>query len=63
MVEKLEIKQKVFDLIEKHRTAGTIVTSNTSGIPIKLMSKGRSDDFNKNFAITHFFNPPRYLDL
>ncbi len=63
VVEKLEIKQKVFDLIEKHRTPGTIVTSNTSGIPIKLMSKGRSDDFNKNFAITHFFNPPRYLNL
>ena len=63
VVEKLEIKQKVFDLIEKHRTTGTIVTSNTSGIPIKLMSKGRSDDFNKNFAITHFFNPPRYLNL
>ena len=63
VVEKLEIKQKVFDLIEKHRTPGTIVTSNTSGTPIKLMSKGRSDDFNKNFAITHFFNPPRYLNL
>ena len=63
VVEKLEIKQKVFDLIEKHRTPGTIVTSNTSGIPIKLMSEGRSDDFNKNFAITHFFNPPRYLNL
>ena len=63
VVEKLEIKQKVFDLIEKYRTPGTIVTSNTSGIPIKLMSKGRSDDFNKNFAITHFFNPPRYLNL
>ena len=63
VVEKLEIKQKIFDLIEKHRTPGTIVTSNTSGIPIKLMSKGRSDDFNKNFAITHFFNPPRYLNL
>ena len=63
VVEKLEIKQKVFDLIEKHRTPGTIVTSNTSGIPIKLMSKGRTDDFNKNFAITHFFNPPRYLNL
>ena len=63
VVEKLEIKHQVFDLIEKHRTPGTIVTSNTSGIPIKLMSKGRSDDFNKNFAITHFFNPPRYLNL
>ena len=63
VVEKLEIKHQVFDLIEEHRTPGTIVTSNTSGIPIKLMSKGRSDDFNKNFAITHFFNPPRYLNL
>ena len=63
VVEKLEIKQQVFDLIEEHRTPGTIVTSNTSGIPIKLMSEGRSDDFNKNFAITHFFNPPRYLNL
>ena len=63
VVEKLEIKHQVFDLIEKHRTLGTIVTSNTSGIPIKLMSMGRSDDFNKHFAITHFFNPPRYLNL
>ena len=63
VVEKLEIKYQVFDLIEEHRTPGTIVTSNTSGIPIKLMSKGRSNDFNKNFAITHFFNPPRYLNL
>ena len=63
VVEKLEIKHQVFDLIEEHRIPGTIVTSNTSGIPIKLMSKGRSDDFNKNFAITHFFNPPRYLNL
>ena len=63
VVEKLEIKHQVFDLIEEHRTPGTIVTSNTSGIPIKLMSEGRSDDFNKNFAITHFFNPPRYLNL
>ena len=63
VVEKLEIKHQVFDLIEGHRTPGTIVTSNTSGIPIKLMSEGRSDDFNKNFAITHFFNPPRYLNL
>ena len=63
VIEKLEIKHQVFDLIEKYRSKGTIVTSNTSGIPIKLMSNGRSDDFNKNFAITHFFNPPRYLNL
>ena len=63
VVEKLEIKKTVFDLVERHRTEGTLVTSNTSGIPIKLMNEGRSDDFKKNFAITHFFNPPRYLNL
>ena len=63
VVEKLDIKKTVFDLVEKHRTKGTLVSSNTSGIPIKLMNKGRSDDFKKNFAITHFFNPPRYLNL
>ena len=63
VVEKLEIKKTVFDLVEKHRTNGTLVTSNTSGIPIKLMNEGRSEDFKKNFAITHFFNPPRYLNL
>ena len=63
VVEKLEIKKSVFNLVEKHRKQGTLVTSNTSGIPIKLMNEGRSDDFKKCFAITHFFNPPRYLNL
>lgn len=63
VVERLDIKQKVFELIEKHRTKGTIVSSNTSGIPIKFMNEGRSEDFQKNFAVTHFFNPPRYLKL
>ena len=63
VVEKLDIKKSVFDLVEKHRKTGTIITSNTSGIPIKLMNEGRSDDFKKCFAITHFFNPPRYLNL
>ena len=63
VVEKLEIKKSVFDLVEKHRKKGTLITSNTSGIPIKLMNEGRSDDFKKCFAITHFFNPPRYLNL
>ena len=63
VVERLDIKKQIFDLIEKHRSNGTIVSSNTSGIPIKLMNEGRSIDFKKHFAITHFFNPPRYLNL
>ncbi len=63
VVERLDIKQKVFESIEKHRTLGTLVTSNTSGIPIAFMNKGRSEDFQKHFAVTHFFNPPRYLKL
>ncbi|MFD0861540.1 3-hydroxyacyl-CoA dehydrogenase NAD-binding domain-containing protein [Sungkyunkwania multivorans] len=63
VVERLDIKQKVFEQVEKHRTPGTLITSNTSGIPIKFMNEGRSDDFQKHFAVTHFFNPPRYLRL
>ncbi len=63
VVENLEIKKKVYEQVEKHRTPGTLVTSNTSGIPIHLMAEGRSDDFKKHFAGTHFFNPPRYLKL
>ena len=63
VVEKLDIKKSVFDLVEKHRKTGTIITSNTSGIPIKLMNEGRSDDFKECFAITPCFNPPRYLNL
>ena len=53
----------VFENIEKHRTLGTLITSNTSGIPIKFMSEGRSEDFQKHFCGTHFFNPVRYLKL
>ncbi|MFI2743389.1 3-hydroxyacyl-CoA dehydrogenase NAD-binding domain-containing protein [Zhouia sp. PK063] len=63
VVERLDIKQKVFEQIEQYRTPGTIVSSNTSGIPIRFMNEGRSDDFKKHFAVTHFFNPPRYLKL
>lgn len=63
VTEKLSIKQIVFEQIEKYRTKGTLVTSNTSGIPIKQMNEGRSEDFKNNFAVTHFFNPPRYLKL
>jgi 3-hydroxyacyl-CoA dehydrogenase len=63
VVERLDIKKQVFETIEKHRTPGTLITSNTSGIPIKFMSEGRSDDFQKHFCGTHFFNPARYLNL
>lgn len=63
VVENLEIKKKIFDEVEKHRKPGTLVTSNTSSIPIHLMSEGRSNDFQKHFCGTHFFNPPRYLRL
>ena len=63
VVERLDIKQKVFENLEKHRTPGTLITSNTSGIPIGFMSEGRSEDFQKHFCGTHFFNPPRYLKL
>ncbi|MFD0763112.1 3-hydroxyacyl-CoA dehydrogenase/enoyl-CoA hydratase family protein [Lutibacter aestuarii] len=63
VVERLDIKKLVFEKIEKYRTKGTLVTSNTSGIPISQMNEGRSEDFQKHFAVTHFFNPPRYLKL
>lgn len=63
VVERLDIKQAVFDDVEKFRKPGTLVTSNTSGIPIHLMAEGRSEDFKKHFCGTHFFNPPRYLQL
>jgi 3-hydroxyacyl-CoA dehydrogenase len=63
VVENLNIKKVVFENVEKYRKPGTLVTSNTSGIPIHLMAEGRSEDFQKNFCGAHFFNPPRYLKL
>lgn len=63
VVERLDIKKIVFDNVEKYRKPGTLITSNTSGIPIHMMLEGRSEDFQKNFFGTHFFNPPRYLKL
>ena len=63
VVERLDVKQKVFEQIEQYRKPGTLITSNTSGIPIRMMSEGRSEDFQKHFCGTHFFNPPRYLRL
>ncbi|MEJ7560284.1 MAG: 3-hydroxyacyl-CoA dehydrogenase NAD-binding domain-containing protein [Pedobacter sp.] len=63
VVENLDIKKKVFDLVEQFRKPGTLVSSNTSGIPIHKMAEGRTEDFQANFCGTHFFNPPRYLRL
>lgn len=63
VVERLDIKKKVFEQLDNHRKKGTLISSNTSGIPIKLMSEGRSEDFQKHFCGTHFFNPARYLRL
>jgi 3-hydroxyacyl-CoA dehydrogenase len=63
VVERLDIKKLVFEQVEQFRKPGTLITSNTSGIPIHMMAEGRSDDFKKHFCGTHFFNPPRYLRL
>jgi len=63
VVERLDIKKSVYEQIEKHRKPGTLITSNTSGIPIHFMSEGRSEDFQQHFCGTHFFNPVRYLKL
>lgn len=63
VVERLDVKKIIFEQVDEHRKPGSLVTSNTSGIPIKFMSEGRSEDFQKHFCGTHFFNPPRYLRL
>lgn len=63
VVERLDIKKIVYEKVEQFRKPGTLITSNTSGIPIHMLSEGRSEDFKKNFCGSHFFNPPRYLRL
>jgi 3-hydroxyacyl-CoA dehydrogenase len=63
IVENLAIKKSLYEKVDALRKTGTLVTSNTSGIPIHLMAEGRSDDFRKHFCGSHFFNPPRYLKL
>src|SRR5579863_6061465 len=63
VAENLEIKRKLFERVESVRKPGTIVTSNTSGLPIHLIAEGRSEDFQQHWAGTHFFNPPRYMKL
>jgi len=63
VVENLQIKQKLYERVEQFRKPGSIIASNTSGIPIQLLAEGRSDDFRAHFLGIHFFNPPRYLHL
>lgn len=63
IVENLEIKRKVFAEVEKHRKPGSIIASNTSGIPIHEIAEGFSEDFRQHFIGVHFFNPPRYMHL
>ncbi|MEP7196044.1 MAG: 3-hydroxyacyl-CoA dehydrogenase/enoyl-CoA hydratase family protein [Saprospiraceae bacterium] len=63
VIENLEIKKQLYEKIEQHRKTGTLVTTNTSGIPIHFLTEGRTVDFKKWFCGTHFFNPPRYLKL
>ena len=63
VVERLDIKKQIFEKVDLLRKKGSLVSSNTSGIPIHLMAEGRSEDFKKHFCGTHFFNPPRYLQL
>ncbi len=63
VVERLDIKRSLYERVEAVRKPGTLMTSNTSGIPMHLLSEGRSEDFRRHFCGTHFFNPPRYLRL
>ncbi|WP_201983697.1 3-hydroxyacyl-CoA dehydrogenase/enoyl-CoA hydratase family protein [Hymenobacter rubidus] len=63
VIERLDIKKSLYERVEQFRKKGTLITSNTSGIPIHLLAEGRSEDFKQHFAGTHFFNPPRYLKL
>ena len=63
VVERLDVKRALLERVEAVRRPGTIVSTNTSGIPVAAIAEGRSDDFRRHFLGTHFFNPPRYLRL
>ena len=63
VIEQLDVKRALLERVEASRRPGTIVSSNTSGIPIDALAEGRSDDFRRHWLGTHFFNPPRYLHL
>ena len=63
VVERLDVKRKVFEMVEQHRRPGTVVSSNTSGLSVADMAEGRSEEFRRHFMVTHFFNPVRYMRL
>jgi 3-hydroxyacyl-CoA dehydrogenase len=63
VVENLQIKQSLYEKVEQHRRPGSIIASNTSGIPLSQLAEGRSEDFRGHFLGLHFFNPPRYMHL
>lgn len=63
VVENLDIKRSLYEKVEEHRKPGSVIASNTSGIPLKLLAEGRSEDFRAHFLGMHFFNPPRYMHL
>src|SRR3989440_11364616 len=63
VVENLEIKRGLYEKVEQHRRPGSVIASNTSGIPLKQLAAGRSEDFRAHFLGLHFFNPPRYMHL
>ncbi len=63
VVERMDIKQRVFEMVDEHRRQGSVVSSNTSGLSLEAMAEGRSEDFKRHFMVTHFFNPVRYMRL
>src|SRR5437763_220559 len=63
VVENLDIKRSLFENVEQHRRPGSVIASNTSGIPLRQLAAGRSEDFRAHFLGMHFFNPPRYMHL
>jgi 3-hydroxyacyl-CoA dehydrogenase len=63
IIENLDIKVKMYEQVEQYRKPGTLITTNTSGIPVHILAENRTEDFKKHFCGTHFFNPPRYLRL
>ena len=63
VVERLDVKRKVFEMVEEHRRPGSVVSSNTSGLSVADMAEGRSEEFRRHFMVTHFFNPVRYMRL
>src|SRR5712692_3008926 len=63
VVENLAIKRHLYEKVEQHRRPGAVIASNTSGIPLRQLAEGRSEDFRAHFLGMHFFNPPRYMHL